>query len=230
MSDPGRLTPFEVAFGPFVPERLGAVHRDLALAEIDPFDRDAWAISQPGASLLHELRPDTGLGEAVSELVALAHAAFLYWQLGERIHTLDRTALDALVHVRPPAVPPSDNPRAYYLQLPPQRVWGSPVAGAAPEPLDGWFAVARADHLALVAVFGLLAGRPGFTVAHADGPRPGVLAREDGTPLFTSVLAGGATAGLWSLVGEGELLELGWRAHQQVLADAFSAPVKGSSA
>jgi len=230
MTDLARLTPFEVAFGPFVPERLGEVHRGLAMAEIDPLDRDAWAISQPGASLLHELRPDTGLGEAVSELVALAHAAFLYWQLGERMHILDRTRLDALVRVRPPAVPPSDDPLAYYLQLPPQRVWGSPVAGAAPEPLDGWFAVARADQLALVAVFGLLSGRPGFTVAHTDGPRPGALVREDGTALFASVLEGGATAGLWSLVGEGELLELGWRAHHLVLAEAVSAPVKGSSA
>ena len=81
MADAHRLTPFEVAFGPFVPERLGEVHRALAQDDVDPFDRDAWAISQPGGALLHDLRPDAGLGEAVSELVALAHAAFLYWQL-----------------------------------------------------------------------------------------------------------------------------------------------------
>ena len=129
-----------------------------------------------------------------------------------------------------PPLAGAGTPQAYYLQLPPQRVWGSPVAGVAPEPLDGWFTVAQADQLALVAIFGLLSGRPGFTVAHVEGPRPGALAREDGTPLFGSILEGGKAAGLWSLVGQAELLELGWRAHQMVLAEPVPVPVKGSSA
>ena len=27
----------------------------------------------------------------------------------------------------------------WYVQLPPLAVWGTPIPGAAPEPLDGWF-------------------------------------------------------------------------------------------
>ncbi|MDZ4674756.1 MAG: hypothetical protein SGI84_09890 [Gemmatimonadota bacterium] len=212
-----RLSPFELALGPFAPDRLGEVHRALAAAEVDPFDRDAWAISQAGAALLHELRPESGLGEAVAELVALAHAGFLFWQQGQQVRSLSRPSLDALVSGAPAATP-SRSPSAYYLQLPPRRVWGTPVEGEPPEPLDGWFAQAQRDHLALVAVFGLLPGRPGFTVAHTDGPVPGPLAREDGSPLFASTLEGGTAAGLWSLVGQRELLELGWRAHHLILA------------
>jgi hypothetical protein len=37
------------------------------------------------------------------------------------------------------------------------------------------------------------------------------MARADGTPLFSTVMAGGALAGLRSLIGMEELLELGWR-------------------
>lgn len=214
---PGRLSPFELALGPFIPERLGEVHRALAAAEVDPFDRDAWALSEAAAELLHDLRPDSGLGEAVGELVALVHAGFLFWQQGQQLRSLSRSALDRLVQ-QAPAVLPAGPPTAYYLQLPPRRVWGTPVEGQPPEPLDGWFAQTCGDRLSVVAIFGLLPGRPGFTVAHTDGPVPGPLARQDGTALFAPALEGGAAAGLWSVVGEGEMLELGWRVHHQVVA------------
>ena len=45
----------------------------------------------------------------------------------------------------------------------------------------------------------------------ATGDRAEGLAREDGSPLFDPTLPGGAAAGLRSIVGEAELLELGWR-------------------
>jgi hypothetical protein len=45
----------------------------------------------------------------------------------------------------------------------------------------------------------------------ATGGRVEGLAREDGSRLFDPTLAGGADAGLRSIVGEEELLELGWR-------------------
>jgi len=229
MPESKRVTPFEVALAPLGAERLGEMHRALATADVDPFDRDAWALSQPGATLLHDLRPDGGLGEAVVEMVALAHAAFLYWHQGEHLHALDRSGLDALVRGAAPAVPSLDAPKAYYLQLPPQRVWGSPVEGAPPEPLDGWFAVARGQGLGLVGVFGLLPGRPGFTVAHVEGPRPGPLRREDGRPLFASTLEGGQAAGLWSILDHLELLELGWRAHHRVLVADGLVPEDGET-
>ncbi len=218
-----RRHPFDLAMGPYVPERFEAIRLDLAAAGIDPFDRDAWTLTRPVAELLQELRPDEGLGEAVTELVALVHAGFLYWQQGERSLALSREDLPRLGAARPA---PASAPRpitAYYLQAPPHRIWGAAVPEAPPEPLDGWFAATRGDALAMVAVFGLLPGRPGFTVAHVQGPVPGPLVREDGTAIFSATMPGGQEAGLWSVVGQEELLELGWRAHWLVAGKAPSA-------
>lgn len=218
MPEPERLHPFELALGPFAPDRLEAIRLALSAAEVDSFDPDAWAMARPVAELLHELRPDDGLGEAVSELVALVHAGYLYWQQGERTTTLRRGELD---QIRAQSVDPAHGPverAAYYVQAPPRRIWGTPVSDAPPEPLDGWFAVAHGRVLRIVAVFGLLPGRPGFTVAQVQGPPPGPLARADGSTMFEAVLPGGQAAGLWSLVGQGELLELGWRVHLATVA------------
>ena len=63
----------------------------------------------------------------------------------------------------------------------------------------------------MLGIFGLRPDRAGFSAVEAAGPRPGALDRADGTPLFSPVLAGGQAAGLYSLVGGEELLELGWR-------------------
>jgi hypothetical protein len=49
------------------------------------------------------------------------------------------------------------------------------------------------------------------------------MAREDGTALFAATMPGGQAAGLWSVVGQEELLELGWRAHWLVASGSPSA-------
>jgi hypothetical protein len=213
-----RDDPFQLAFGPFVPDRFEAMRTTLEQEEVDPFDRDAWTLSRPGVELLHALRPDGGLGEGVEELVALAHAAFLFWQQGERVAMVNRPVLDAVVTGASAGSDGAGPRSAYYVALAPRRVWGTPVPGAPPEPLEGWFAVAEDTQLALVAVFGLVTGRPGFTVVQAGGPPPGELRRDDTTAPFAPVLEGGAAAGLWSVVGGEELCELGWRIHRRVIA------------
>jgi len=221
---PDRPDPFAIAFGPLVPDRFGAVRVALGEAAVDAFDRDAWTLSRAGAELLHELRPEEGLGEGMAELVALTHAGFLFWDQGERLLELSRSALDALIEEPRTAEPPAVGRSAYYVRLPGRRVWGEPVIGAPAEPLDGWFVVANDGWLSLTAIFGLLPGRPGFTVAHVAGSPPGPLARADGSALFLPVLPGGQAAGLWSLVGQEELLELGWRIHYRILAAGGPAP------
>jgi len=219
-----RPDPFALAFGPFVPDRFTAIRQALAAGGTDPYDRDAWSIARPVAELLRELRPEEGLGDAVADLVALTHAAFLFWQEGERRIDLSRPSLDELVGA--PAAPTAagGGRTAYYAGLPPGRVWGTPVPSAQPEPLAGWFATAAAGRLEMVAIFGVMPGRPGFTVAQAGGPPPGALARDDASALFAPVLPGGVAAGLWSLVGGEELLELGWRVHRRILAAGGPAP------
>jgi len=208
-----RLTPFSLAFGPIAGERFPILRDGIQTAGRDPRDRDAFVLVKEVVELLRELGPEDGLGEGVQELVALTHGAFLYWLDGEIVITVDRSTLDQLV--RAPVEPaPATDGRCYYLQLAPQRVWGEVEDGAAPEPLDGWFALPRGEGLDVVAVFGLHPSRAGFTVVAAGGARAPNLARQDGTPLFSPRLAGGAEAGLHQIQGVEELVELAYRCHR----------------
>jgi hypothetical protein len=89
------------------------------------------------------------------------------------------------------------------------------MEGEPPEPLEGCFVhAAGPDDLRVLGVFGMRPERLGFSVVETAGPRPAGLARPDGSPLFAPAMAGGAAAGLHSIVGAEERLELGWRTRQ----------------
>ena len=207
-----RPDPFALLFGALAADRFPAIREELVAAGRHPRDRDAFLLAREATTLLQSLTPDEGLGEGVAALAALVFAAFLFWQDGERLVPVDERRLARLL-AAPTAAPALPPPRAesVYVQLPPLRVWGVPVAGAPPEPLDGWFAAGEREALSVVAIFGLFPGREGVTVTDVRGAAPGPLAREDGSPLFAPALPGGAAAGLASVVGEAELLELAWR-------------------
>lgn len=138
--------------------------------------------------------------------------AYLFWDAGQTVRLVSDPELSGLLSEQPsrPTVRPSDRPTRY-VQLPALRVWATPIAGQPPEPLDGWFVGTDAERLVLLASFGLSQTRGGFTAVELAGPRPGLVARDDGSPLFASTLSGGAAAGLASLQDEAELLELAWR-------------------
>jgi hypothetical protein len=207
-----RPTPFSLAFGDLAAARFPAIDQSLTASGTDPGDRDAFLLLPEVSQLLRELRPDEGLGEGVEALAALVHAAYLFYRSGERIIAVDDDTLRLLVGEAPGARPaPASPPEPAYVQLPPLRVWGVAMEGAPAEPLDGWFVTGGSASLSLVAVFGMHPGREGFTVVEAAGPRTEELRRSDGTALFAPMLAGGMTAGLASLSGAEELLELAWR-------------------
>ncbi len=205
-----RPTPFELVFAGIAEERFGPVREAVVAAGIDPFDRDAVLMTRPMVELIHALRPEGGLGPAMEELVALVHAAFVCWHQDARTARLDDAVLSRLVAPSGPAASPAAR-MACYAQYPARRIWGTPVAGAPAEPLDGCFLLLSGGRLVVVAVFGMHPGRDGFSVVSVEGERPAGLAREDGSPLFAPALPGGEAAGLHSLVGMEELLELGWR-------------------
>lgn len=208
-----RPTPFSLAFGDLAAERFPAIDHAIAGSRVDPRDRDAFLLLREVSQLVRELRPDEGLGrEGVEALAALVHAAYLFHREGEPIVPVDDETLRRLVSEPPGRRPAPVSPRRPgYVQLPLLRVWGVAMEGAPAEPLDGWFVTGRETGLSLVAVFGLHPGREGFTVVEASGLPPEELRRPDGTALFAPLLAGGATAGLASLSGAEELLELAWR-------------------
>ena len=106
-----------------------------------------------------------------------------------------------------------ETPSAYYAQVPQHRIWAEVIPGLPPEPLDGCFVHSTPAGAALrvLGVFGIHPEREGFSVVEATGARPLALVRADGTELFSPMLTGGKAAGLFSIAGEEELLDLGWR-------------------
>ena len=208
-----RPTPYGLVFGALGPERFPAVEGVVRAAGYDPRDRDGFVLVQEAVELLRILRPDEGVGGAIDELVGFTHAAFLFWRDGERVVELDREALDRVLNDSPTTGGAPAEAASYSLQLPSARIWGEPLAGQPPEPLDGGFVRMTSEGARVLAVFGFHPGRGGFTAVEVEGRRPGRLARVDRTTTFASRLDGGAPAGLRSVAGPEELLELVFRCH-----------------
>lgn len=166
--------------------------------------------------LLHELRPDDGLGDAVDDFVAFVHAAFSFWHGGERTTALGEPGLRELIANsrgdRPSAVAVRRSPFASYVQIAPRILWSQVESSEIHEPVDGWFAIPEGDALRVVACLGLHPERPGLSVLTATGPAPQALHRDDGTAPFAPAMEGGAAAGLHSVADADELLWLAWRA------------------
>ena len=210
-----RLTPYDVAFGPRAEEPFARIRASLAATGRDPHDLDAFVLDREVAGYLRELVPEEGVGEAVQQHLALLHHAYLYWAEGSWLLRLGRVLTARLVGAEPSpetAGPPAGAPRAYYVQFPERLVWAELGPEEPHQPLDGLFVRPWPDGgYFVLAVFGMHPGREGFVVVDLDGYQEGPLERADGSALFSPVLPGGAAAGLYSLVGGEELLELAAR-------------------
>lgn len=219
-----RPTPFDLIFGELADDRFPQIRAGLERAGLAGADRDSFLLNQEVVTFLHDLRPEGGLGEAIDQLVALVHQSFLLWESGRWTFQIPPDRARTLLSEAPIAEEGIDPPPPYYLQWPERMVWAQVTPDEPHEPLDGWFVAPEGATLRVLGIFGLHPDRMGFTVVEVAGPRPGALARVDGTPLFTSVLPAGRDAGLHSLVGTEELLELAWRAH--TIISARSRPTR----
>lgn len=210
-----RRTPFDLVFQQISQDTFPAIRTALEGAGHDPRDRDRFLMVREAVTLLRDFRPEEGLGEAIDQLAALVHHAYLFWEAGEPTVELSQERLADLL-AQPHGDAGAEPPPAWYAQVPERRVWAEVIPGQPPEPLDGCFVHSspEAGSLRVLGVFGVHPEREGFSVVEAVGPMPLALAREDGTALFAPVLTGGAAARLFSLVGEEELLDLGWRTHE----------------
>lgn len=207
-----RPTPFDLVFTHTAETVFPAIRSALELSGHDPANRDAFLMVPEVVSLLRELRPEEGLGEGMDQLVALVHHAYLVWDAGALTLPLPANRVTALLESAAlPSPDLAEPPRAYYAQLLDRQVWARVIDGEAAEPMDGCFVHAAEGALRVLGIFGLRPDRDGFSAVETMGPRPHGLERPDGTPVFSPVLAGGRAAGLYSLIGAEELLELGWR-------------------
>jgi hypothetical protein len=218
-----RPTPFDLVFARTAETVFPRIRAALERAGHDAADRDAFLLLPDVVSLLHDLRPEEGLGEGMDQLVALVHHAYLLWDAGVLTLPLPADRLASLLEAPSPASPaPGEPPRAYYAQLQDRQVWARVVDDLPAEPMDGCFVHTTGAELRVLGIFGIRPEREGFSAVETAGPRPRALERPDGSPLFSPVLAGGQSAGLYSIVGGEELLELGWRT--RALANSLSSP------
>ncbi|NNG16763.1 MAG: hypothetical protein HKM89_09795, partial [Gemmatimonadales bacterium] len=208
-----RPTPFELLFGDLAGERFPQIRDGLETAGQTARDRDVFLLNQEVVTLLRELRPEEGMGEAIDQLVGLVHHAYLMWEAGVWTFRLTRDRGLALLGGAALKDLSGSPPSAYYLQWPARSVWAQIAPEEPHEPLDGWFVSPgqNDDTIRVLGIFGLHPERMGFSVVEVMGARPAGLVRPDGTPPFASVLPAGDDAGLYSLVGTEELLELAWR-------------------
>jgi hypothetical protein len=220
-----RPTPFDLVFARTAESVFPRIRAALERAGHDAADRDAFLLLPDVVSLLHDLRPEEGLGEGMDQLVALVHHAYLLWDAGVLTLPLTADRLATLLDAPAPASPAADEPpRAYYAQLQDRQVWARVVDDLPAEPMDGCFVHTSGSELRVLGIFGVRPEREGFSAVETAGPRPRALERPDGSPLFSPVLAGGQAAGLYSIVGGEELLELGWRT--RALANSLSSPTR----
>lgn len=211
MNASARETPFPLILGTIAAERFPDLQAGIAAAARDPRDRDAFLMVREVVELLRELEPDDGLGEGIGAMASFLHHAYLFWLDGEATVSIDETALGSVLREGDSGLEPAPANQSRYVQLPALRVWGTAVEGGSSEPLDGWFAFQSGSELSVLGIFGLHTGRAGFTAVMVSGPRPAHLERVDGSPLFSGTIPGAERAGLASVAGAEELLELAWR-------------------
>jgi hypothetical protein len=221
-----RVTPYDLVFSQIAERAFPEMRASIERAGYDPADRDAFLMIPQAVTLLRELRPEEGVGEGMDQLVALLHHVYALWDAGgSTLPVPEERLAELLDSSSPAATTPAEPPWAYYAQFPQQQVWAEVLEGQSHEPLDGCFVHSTAaGGLRVLGVFGVRPERLGFSVVEAEGHRAPDLRRPDGSLLFSPVLPGGASAGLHSIAGGEELLELGWRT--RAMAGELLAPVR----
>jgi hypothetical protein len=208
-----RPTPFDLVFESAARTTFPAIRSALAASGQDPRDRDAFLMLRDVVELLRELRPEQGLGEGIDQLAALVHHGYLCWNAGGITVELSPDRLSNWLGDPPRAHETGLDQPPHYTQVPEHKIWAEVIPGQAHEPLDGFFqySATQPGVRRVLGVFGIHPERLGFTVVEVTGCRPPALTRLDGSGIFSPTLPGGAAAGLYSIVGEEELLELAWR-------------------
>ena len=223
-----RPTPFALAFTELARDRFPAIAQVLERDALSSADRDRFILLEPVGRLLREIAPDGTGADALEAHILMLHHAYRHWTGGRWVYRVAEAALQRAATVRKSfraagggtSISSHLPHQALYLQLPELKVWGTPTADGTAEPLDGLFVTETAEPggIAVLAIFGIRQDRHGFSAVglegRADASDPTgseievAAAREDGSERFSPTLAGGAQAGLYSLMNAGELLLL----------------------
>jgi hypothetical protein len=205
-----RPTPFDLVFDAFARDRFPEIRASLAESGSSAENRDAFLLDRQVVLLLRDIVPDEGVGEAVDQHVSLLHNAYLFWDAGRRSVRLSRARSETTLSNPTLSNGASPGSGTAYIQFPERMIWAQVTEGQPHEPLDGVFVTPTLlDEFRVLAVFGMHPDRAGFSVAEVAGRPLNQQRRADGSPLFAPLLPGGDAAGLYSVGGASELLELG---------------------
>src|SRR5687768_18548986 len=93
-----RATPFDLLFSSMAADRFPALRASLGETAADARDRDAFLMNRDAIRLVRELRPEGGVGEAIDQLVALVHHAYLFWAAGMPVVAIDAASIGPLFY------------------------------------------------------------------------------------------------------------------------------------
>jgi hypothetical protein len=204
-----RVTPFALVFADVAGARFPAIAERLSQGGVSSADRDHFVLLEPVGRLLREIVPDDAGADALEAHVRMLHHAYRHWAGGGWVYRVAESALRRAITES--AAVTSHLPRqALYLQLPELQMWGTPTAGAAAEPLDGMFVseTARPGEIAVLGIFGMREGRPGFSAVGLEGRADADDASWNEVAIGTGSLAGADRAGIHAVESAGELLLL----------------------
>lgn len=215
-----RFTPYELAFAEtvFEAKAFPAIAEESRARGLDALRRQEFPLIAAVGAALQDLAPEGVRPGDLDRYVDTLYQGYHFWRAGRVVYAFDETVVRGWVEARPDRSgervrPP--NP-AFYLQWPRQLFWATVSEETPPEPVDGFFLVARETTLegrtltevdALMAV-GLRPGRAGFaTIPFRYGLDPaGVTA--DAEWMFRSELPGSDLAGIYALTRLPEAVRL----------------------
>lgn len=211
MLEIGRFTPYEIAFAGsrFETEVFPAVRAEFEQRGLDPLSREEFVLAGSVGAALRDLVPEEAAATALDRYVDVLFHTFHFWRHGRRVYCFDERVVRYWIETRPAVrgwAARAPHP-ALYLQWPRNLFWATVSEGTPPEPVDGFFIVARETEQggrrftavdALMAA-GLRPGRAGFgAVAFRCGLEPAGIPT-DAPWLFRSELPGSDLAGIYAL-------------------------------
>jgi len=244
----GRLTPYELVFGPggFETRAFPRILAEIELRGADVSAPERFLRLESVTALLRELAGDAPGVDVYGRYGALLYHAWHFWRFDRRVFAVEETLARRLVESTSTVgtwqlTPPHP---AGYMQLPRHLFWARVEEGATPEPVDGFFWTMPGrddpetppfDRLDALLVLGMRPGRPGFgsipVGVELSGAPPGHWADADGRPSgdeFANLLPGGELHGWYGLVTELEVLKLVSRIFRYIAVnpDALGEPVE----
>ncbi len=214
------MLPYDLAFQDpaFEAQHFPAIRDEIQRRAIEARDAQQFLQLQHVGAILRTALVESD-ETAAAQFGPLLFQAYQYWQQDKPLYQLDEALFRHLVGQLVPIGAWSLQPPAPagYLQFPRNLLWARIDEDATPEAVDGlfWSVGAAAQTLEVLLVLGLVAGRPGFSIAEVSATtEPGlghwgdVQMRAQGTEDFANILPGGELQRLHALQTSGEVLKL----------------------